>query len=191
MSGSRAGECVSRAPTRRARRRRGPTPSGARGAAAVDGDLEVIRAAEQRARARPAAHRRTSDTTRGSGHAPTSQTSALLRQQRSTVRRSMLVMRLPKRSTRTHLADAPGPSSTRGSGTSRRIEHRRRRGRAPSSSMPFASHAAAGAKRSRPSNVRLTVGRAYAAFGQLDDGVGRRPRRAPGRSTPLSGATNR
>ena len=26
--------------------------------------------------------------------------------------------------------------------------------------MPFASHAAAGAKRSRPSNVRLTVGRA-------------------------------
>ena len=29
------------------------------------------------------------------------------------------------------------------------------------SSMPLASHAAAGAKRSRPSNVRLTVGRAY------------------------------
>ena len=29
--------------------------------------------------------------------------------------------------------------------------------------MPFASHPAAGANRSRPSNVRLTVGRAYFA----------------------------
>ena len=39
-------------------------------------------------------------------------------------------------------------------------QDRRSRARAPAAESPFAIHAAAGAKRSRPSNVRLTVGRA-------------------------------
>ena len=42
------------------------------------------------------------------------------------------------------------------------------------SAVPLASHPAAGAKRSRPSNVRLTVARAYFRSCQLDDALRRR-----------------
>src|SRR5207237_668385 len=56
-------------------------------------------------------------------------------------------------------------------------------------SRPFASHPAAGANRSRPSNVRLTVGRAYrrsVSSTTLRGGVSS----STTVSTPLSGATN-
>ena len=73
----------------------------------------------------------------------------------------MFVIRLPKRSTRsTSPRTIPDPDSTAGFGTSRRCSAPALRPSAPRST-PFASHAAAGANRSRPSNVRLTVGRAY------------------------------
>ena len=107
----------------------------------------------------------------------------------SNVLRSMFVIRLPKRSTRSDLdrrSDPRRPRAAAAPGV------RSRRPGRPSAvrSIPFASHAAAGAKRSRPSNVRLTVGRAYSALGQLDDSLRRHARRAPPSSTPLSGATN-
>ena len=56
--------------------------------------------------------------------------------------------------------------------------------------MPFASQPAAGANRSRPSKVRLTVGRAYfrsVSSTTFFGGVSRNT----ADSTPLSGATNR
>ena len=56
--------------------------------------------------------------------------------------------------------------------------------------MPFASHPAAGAKRSRPSNVRLTVGRAYLRSVSSTTFFGGDSRNTAD-STPLSGATNR
>jgi len=99
--------------------------------------------------------------------------------------RSMFVIRLPKRSTRTTWPSMRS-SCTVGRGISRRWMLAALRPSA-ARSTPFASHAAAGAKRSRPSNVRLTVGRRTSArsarrFASAD------ARRARPVSTPVVGS---
>jgi len=105
----------------------------------------------------------------------------------SNVRRSMFVMRFPKRSTRRTRPWMRSPSSS-GNGTSTRWIAPAGRPSA-ASSTPFASHAAAGAKRSRPSNVRLTVGRAYRRSVSSTTRLGGCSSNTAV-STPLSGATN-
>ena len=58
------------------------------------------------------------------------------------------------------------------------------------SATPLARNPAAGANRSRPSNVRLTVGRAYLRSVSSTTFFGGDSRNTAD-STPLSGATNR
>ena len=85
-------------------------------------------------------------------------------------RRSMLVTRLPKRSTISTVRQrgwSPWPQEA----GYRAVESRSPPGRGRLTAMPLASHAAAGAKRSRPSNVRLTVGRHTDAPSARRDGA--------------------
>ena len=165
-------------------------PEALGGAAAVDRDLEVIGAAEQRARPR----RRRIGVGRRRRRAivrrPTSIGTRAGAASARTSRRSMLVIEVAEAIDAQHLARQHRRRRDCGCGHVEPLavgDGRPERGRA---SMPFASHAAAGANRSRPSNVRLTVGRAYRALGQLHDRASaaspRRPataRRCPARRT--------
>ena len=72
----------------------------------------------------------------------------------------MFVTRLPKRSTREHDPATMPVVSDAACGMLEPREVAPTGRPSAVSSTPFASQAAAGAKRSRPSNVRLTVGRA-------------------------------
>ena len=127
------------------------------GAAAVDGDLEMLGAAEERARRagvglRIRRHdlvdrvRAGRDLDRAGAGKPVEDAAVHIGDE------------VPETIDAQHLPDTAG-SDTTGSGTVSVCHAVSGRPRADSS-MPFASHAAAGAKRSRPSNVRLTVGRA-------------------------------
>jgi hypothetical protein len=82
----------------------------------------------------------------------------LARVKASNVFRSMFVTRLPNRSTSSTAPTSWSPTSGWGISSWWYVDTVR-----PSADswIPLASHAAAGAKRSRPSKVRLTVGRAY------------------------------
>ena len=131
----------------------------------------MIGAAEQRARPRPARRRRRCDTTRDD----------LVRADPDVERPAGELVERPPIDVGDQVAEAIDAQHLS-------VDRDRRRraaagyrggGSAPAGrpsaarSMPLRQPAAAGAKRSRPSNVRLTVGRAYLPLGQLDDALRR------------------
>ena len=143
---------------RRSRRGQAEAFGGAR---SVGGELQMIGAAEQRAD--PAGRRfprRSRRSAPRDDRAADDLDATCARATVSNVRRSMFVTMLPKRSTRITTPRDAVVDDLAASACPARWKSVTGRPSAVSCN-PLASHAAAGAKRSRPSNVRLTVGRAY------------------------------
>ena len=167
-----------------------PSPSAAAALAAVHRHLEMARAAEERAQlARPARRRRSTTTPRDLAAADLARPRPPAGATASTAARSMFVIRLPKRSTRTTSPVMPS-APTIGAAAARARTGAAGGGRARPDRSPRASQAAAGAKRSRPSNVVPAAPSAapVARLGQRHHARGRRlvearptARRCPGR----------